>query len=82
MQVLILIGRWADKQTSIVNPDDDIRDEIKKYNRRIMRLQCQIQDMPRATSRKERKKVEKLHKEISHVENLKRMAQDALGSGN
>ena len=58
--------------------DDDIRDDIAKYDRQITRLKCQLQDMPRASTRKDRKRVDKIHCEILHVEGLKQMAQDAL----
>ena len=57
---------------------DDIKADTNKYDRRIMRLKCQLQDLPQASTRNDRKKVKKLHEKMAHVENLRRIALDAL----
>jgi hypothetical protein len=54
-----------------------IEADIAKYDRRIMRLKCQLQDT-RGNSRKDRKKIDMLYHEIKHVQGLRQMAVDAL----
>ena len=55
----------------------DIEQDIVEYDRRLLRLRCRLQDMSRSR-RRDRKKITD---EIAHVQNLKRMAQDALNDG-
>ena len=54
-----------------------IQADIAKLDRRILRLKCQLQDT-RDGSRKDRKKLDRLYKEIKHAEGLRQMAVDAL----
>jgi hypothetical protein len=61
--------------------NEDIKADIECYDQRTMRLKCQLMDIPGGSKRDRRKfekKRSKLQKEISHVEGLRQMAQDAL----
>jgi hypothetical protein len=55
----------------------DIEQDIVEYDRRILRLECKLQDTPGSSY----KKIRKLKQEIKHVEGLRQLAVDALDDG-
>lgn len=61
--------------------NEEIQKDIVKYERKILRLRCELMDIPagsKSDRRKNAKKREKLQDKILHVQELKQMAQDAL----